>query len=324
MPKKIANPEIEEQSLIDEPGQKHTRYLRKALILLIVFMIGLSSGLFIGLKSGKSAYLLAEAKRKVDATVTVSQINPREGYTIPAVLGDVSSKLLAAGAIDLAQFTDVYAKAGIPLSEKEQKIFTEKSDAGIVITQQNQYFLLNLLWALGLTNQNSVLTDGPMMDNGKEQAGNFASTGGWTIGTKPPSELYASPILTLTAEQQARVDEAATLIYRPCCDNATFFPDCNHGMAMLGLLELMASQNATSGQMLDAAKYVNAFWFPQQSLAIATYFKAQQKIEFAKIDAQTLVSASFSSGSGFQQVQKWLVDNNLVEHNAGNGGSCGV
>ena len=25
-------------------------------------------------------------------------------------------------------------------------------------------------------------------------------------------------------------------IYRPCCNNSTYFPDCNHGMAMLGLL----------------------------------------------------------------------------------------
>ena len=38
------------------------------------------------------------------------------------------------------------------------------------------------------------------------------------------------------------VEEIAGNIYRPCCGNSTAFPDCNHGMAMLGLIELMVSQ----------------------------------------------------------------------------------
>jgi len=43
-----------------------------------------------------------------------------------------------------------------------------------------------------------------MMARGKTQIGNFASTGGWTIGAKKPTELYASTlIIPLTEEQQA-------------------------------------------------------------------------------------------------------------------------
>ena len=37
-------------------------------------------------------------------------------------------------------------------------------------------------------------------------------------------------------------------------------------MAMLGLLELMASQGATTDQIFEAAKNIDAFWFPQQTL----------------------------------------------------------
>ena len=79
--------------------------------------------------------------------------------------------------------------------------------------------------------------------------GGFASTGGWTLGVKKATELYASTkIMSLTDEQQARLLEVASQVYRPCCNNPTHFPDCNHGMAMLGLLELMASQDASTAR----------------------------------------------------------------------------
>lgn len=44
-------------------------------------------------------------------------------------------------------------------------------------------------------------------------------------------------------------------------------------MAILGLLELMASQGATIDQMFETAKYVNAYWFPQQTLEVAIYLQ---------------------------------------------------
>ena len=70
----------------------------------------------------------------------------------------------------------------------------------------------------------------------------FSSTGGWTLAAKPITELYASlDLIPLTAEEQKMVEEVAAAVYRSCCNNSTFFPDCNHSMAMLGLLELMAS-----------------------------------------------------------------------------------
>ncbi len=164
-----------------------------------------------------------------------------------------------------------------------------------------------------------------MLRNGKEQVVNFASTGGWTLASAPVSDLYASQsIISLTAEQQKRLEEVAAGVYRPCCDNPTHFPDCNHGMAMLGLLELMASHDASVGEMFEAAKYVNAFWFPQQSLEVAVLFKAAKNVEFAQAEAYQVVGQQLFSGSGFQAVHQALIQDGKLEQAPDGGGSCGV
>jgi len=137
--------------------------------------------------------------------------------------------------------------------------------------------------------------------------------------------LYSSvPIITLTQEQQTRLEEVAKAVYRPCCGNPTAFPDCNHGMAMLGLLELMASQDASVDEMFTAAKYANAFWFPQQTLELAIFFKASRGIDFADVGARQLVGAEVSSGSGFRAVHEWLVENKLLDQIPNTGSNCGV
>ncbi len=96
-------------------------------------------------------------------------------------------------------------------------------------------------------------------------------------------------------------------------------------MAMLGLLELMAAQDASTEEMFQAAKYINAFWFPQQTFEIALYFQAAEGMSFDEIDAKQMVSADFSSGSGFQRVHQWLDTNGYLNQSPGTGGSsCGV
>ncbi len=295
----------------------------KAIFILIVFIIGLGSGYLLGRQSMiTSSTDSPKANNMADMS---RQVNPPEGYKIPAVFGSVGPQMLMAGAIDLTRFIQIYKQAGQPLTDEQMIILTKGSNAQIVISQSNAYFLLNFFWALGLTNNNPVLTKGEMMANGKDQVGNFASTGGWTIGAKSPTDLFASAdMITLSDDQQKRLIEVASMVYRPCCDNPTQFPDCNHGMAMLGLLELMASQNASVDEMFTTAKYVNGFWYPQQMLEVATLFKAAQKVDFAQADARQVVSSRFSSGSGFQVVHQWLASNGLLEQAPGSGGSCGV
>lgn len=175
-------------------------------------------------------------------------------------------------------------------------------------------------------NQNPILTEGTMMQyGGQEKIGSFASTGGWTIGAKAVTDLYAStPLFKLTPAQQTHLEEVANDVYRPCCNNPTSFPDCNHGMAMLGVLELLASQDITVANMFKTAKYLNAFWFPQQTYELALAFNQGKGLDFAETDARELVSVNFSSSTGFRAVHQWLADNNLLQQAPRGGNSCGV
>jgi hypothetical protein len=322
--------EAEHKSLDEIPGSSQADYRRqgvaiKAIVLLVVFALGGGGGYMIGRQSMHGAVPTSQAQSQPDAMALMKEVNPPDGYQVAAVYGDVGPQLVAAGAIDMPKFASLYQQQNQPLTTDQQAILSKGTNANIVFTPGNAYFLLNFFWALGLTNQNAILTDGPMMSGGKDKVGGFASTGGWTLGVKEATELYASTkIMSLTDEQQARLLEVASQVYRPCCNNPTHFPDCNHGMAMLGLLELMASQDASTAEMFEAGKYVNAFWYPQQMLELATAFKASDKEDFTRVDAKTVVSADYSSASGFQAVHQWLSQNGLLEQAPSSSGSCGV
>ncbi len=268
--------------------------------------------------------LVQAPARGQDQPVRADQINPAEGFELPYTYGDIGPRLIEAGAIDVEAFKQVYIDAGNPLTEQQEQILLEGSDEHIVISRENAHFLLNLFWAFGLTNQNPILDEGPLVTNGQGSVTGYASTGGWILATRPIADLYSStPIVSLTPAQQQHVAEAAEGTYRPCCNNSTAFADCNHGMAMLGLFELMASQGATTEELFEAAKYINAFWFPQQTFDVATYFKLTTGQDFAEVDGRTFVGPQFMSGQGWSTVRQWLKQNGQIEQVPG-GGGCGV
>lgn len=286
--------------------------------VLAVFLLGLGSGY---LKWGQDETV--ELRQQKELTTLYEQVNPKDGYALPISYGDLGPRLLEGGVISYDAFAAIYENSGNPLSAEQTEILKNGSDEEIVITAQNAHFLLNFFWAVGLANKNSILTDGPMVQNSGGQIARFASTGGWTLATKPVTELYASmDLIPLTAEQQKLVEEVAAAIYRPCCNNHTLFPDCNHGMAMLGVLELMASQGATADAMFEAAKYINAYWFPQQTLETAIYLQLNEKIDFASADARLVVGNKLSSASGAGMVHEDLQAKGLLKQAPGQGGSC--
>ncbi len=323
----VSAPEISEKNNnVLEPNVSESRTKKKPkfrflrlFIFLITFTLGLGSGYLLWETE------LLQTKKTNTVTDLVSQINPPDGFKLSVTYGDIGPVMLAAGAIDYDKFLQVYDRAGRPLSDVQKEILIQGSDKRIVFNSENAYFLLNYFWALGLVCENPILTEGPMMQYGLEEVGRFASTGGWTIGAKPATDLYAStPLLTLTSEQQTRLERVAQNVYRPCCNNPTHFPDCNHGMAMLGLLTLLASEDASEAELYDAAKYANAFWYPQQYFELALYFDAVDGQEFSKVDSQKVVSGEFSSGTGFGNIHQYLVVNGLLEQAPGSGNSCGV
>lgn len=282
--------------------------------LLMVFLAGLGSGY---LKWGK------KATSGYDVTALQEQINPAHGYALPISYGDLGPQLVQGGMVNYDAFAAIYENSAKPLSAEQIKILLEGSDEQIVITRENAHFLLNFFWAVGLANRNSILTEGPIVQNSGGQVERFASTGGWTLASRPVKDLYASMnLISLTAEQQKLVEEVAAGIYRPCCGNHTLFPDCNHGMAMLGILELMAARGATADEMFEAAKYVNAYWFPQQTLETAIYLQLNEGVDFKDADAKLVVSKKFSSAAGSSMVHQDLQRRGFLPQAPGQGGSC--
>ncbi|MBI2042553.1 MAG: hypothetical protein HYT21_02305 [Candidatus Nealsonbacteria bacterium] len=255
----------------------------------------------------------------------LAQINPVEGYTVNATYGDIGPQLITAGAIDFEKMKALYEQSGKPLTDEQITILTEGSNEKIKISPENSYFLLNFLWAMGITNKNRILDEGPIMKYGEDQVGRFASTGGWTLGTAPSTEFFSKySIVTLSEEQQAILEDFAFNSYRPCCNNPTGFPDCNHGAAALALGEIMASQGATSEEIFEAFKYFNSFWFPQTYFDIATYFQAKEGKNWAEAPGRVVAGKEYSTPQGWQATRRWLTENGLLEETPEGGGTCGV
>ena len=196
---------------------------------------------------------------------------PNAPKTFSLYWGNLGARMVEAGVIDMERFENLYQQRG-GLSEADRKLLADSDNGNLVITSENSGMMLNMLWALGLGNKNPILENGPMMTysgaglpaEALAKAGNFASTGGWTLGKGNAMDHYSMhQFVTLTREQQDLVEKVAKNIYRPCCKNSTYFPDCNHGTAMLGLMEIMASQGASEPEMYKMSGEVNTLWFPK-------------------------------------------------------------
>lgn len=229
------------------------------------------------------------------------QVAPSQGVVLPVTWGSLGKQMVAAGVIDEPRFRAIYAARG-GLPQDMVQMLDGTNNGRIKITPENANIILNMLWALGLGNKNAILENGPMQDPRYGGAAGFASTDGWTLAKGKAMDHYsAHRFVTLTGAQQQLVETVAQNVYRPCCDNSTYFPDCNHGMAMLGLLELMASQGATADQMYQTALVVNSYWFPDTYLAIATYF-ANKGVLWNAVDPKTVLGAAYSSVQGYQKI----------------------
>jgi hypothetical protein len=242
-----------------------------------------------------------------------------EDVSLPINWSNFGKQMVDTGVIDAEKLEAIYLERGKILSAEEKNLLYGENNREILMTKENSAYLLNLLWAFGLANKNPILEDGPMTDLEYGGAGNFASTGGWTIAQGDAMEHYSRhAFAVLTPEQQDMVERVSKNIYRPCCGNSTYFPDCNHGMAMLGLLELMAVNGVSENEMYKVALRVNALWFPDQYETIAK-FLASNGIDWNKADPKEILGFEFSSGQGYSQIVSRI---SPVEKRSG--GGCGV
>lgn len=220
------------------------------------------------------------------------------GFALPLQWGDLGIQMAEAGVIDASRMIEMYQARGGAAQAEE--LLTTVVSQPIIMTDENAPLLLNMLWAFGLANKNAILEAGPMAQYG--ETGSLASTGGWTLAVDNPMDHYSRhAFVSLTSAQQEMVERMAKGIYRPCCGNSTHFPDCNHGMAMLGLLELMAARGMSEEEMYKVALEVNTYWFPDTYETIAQYLQETGRSR-ETVSPQELLGEQFSSGSGARQV----------------------
>jgi len=265
-------------------------------LLILVFVVVEILNISVEIDSRYSLSKRLEARESLQLQ---EKVLPKDGVILPIEWRGFGKKMIKIGVIDSEKFEGFYVSRG-GLGEYEKSLLFDKNTYELIVNEQNSGTILNLLWALGLANKNPILETGPMAQYG--DMGNFASTGGWTLAKEGAMDHYSRhKFFNLTPEQQKLVERVSKNIYRPCCDNPTHFPDCNHGMAMLGLLELMASQGISEQEMYEAALQVNALWFLEEYSTIARYLASKNQTLWAA-DPKEILGRDYSSASGFRRV----------------------
>lgn len=267
----------------------------------------------------KTTTTLASNATAIKLESLQEEVLPANGYIVKIRWGDLGKRMVDDGVIDKTKFARVLS-GGEKLPADFEKYLNGSDVDQIEVNAASAQFWVDVFWALGLANRNDILEKGQMAEGGN--TANFASTGGWTIGGKSPMQIYSGyNYINLTHKQQALVEEIAAGVYRPCCNNPTAFPDCNHGMAALGLIELMVAQGFSEDEIFKTLLSFNSFWFPQTYLDIAYYFTKNGR-DYLKVPAKEILSKSFSSAQGYQTVKKQIGD--IPWPILKSGGSCGA
>lgn len=308
--------------------KKFKKILLKAVPLWMVFVLVVNSSLATGIvqyyfmkqELNRNIAALAKTTKNPDELIKIlkQQVLPQAGYQTSLKWKDLGKKLVETGVIDKAKFEaslgeDAEGKAGM-------KYMDGTSEDNIAISEKNSHFVVNFFWALGLVNKSKVLDEGPMKTGGNP-TGNFASTGGWTLGAKKPMEIYSSEVvLPLNPFQQDLVKKIADSVFRICCGNATSFPDCNHGMAALGYIEWAVYNGLPENQIYKDLLAFNSFWFPQNYVEMAAFFD-KQGIKWKDVDPKLALSKDYSSNQGAARIKQSVQNLPGLQNQ---GGGCGA
>lgn len=297
--------------------------LSLALVLIIdsMVVVGVAEYYLLKKKLNQQIGKYLEANQNPEELVEAitRQVLSPEGYTTSLTWSEIGPKLVTLGAIDKQKYQEIFNSN--TNGQQDLDILNQPSDKPIVINENNSRFIVNTLWALGLTNKSKVLDQGQMR-TGETPTENFASTGGWTLGSKVAMELYSSQeIIPLTDEQQDLVQQIAANVYRPCCGNHTAFPDCNHGMAALGYIELAVANGLSEEQIYQDLLAFNSFWFPQTYVEMAVYFQQEEDLNWDQVNPKLALSNDYSSAYGARKITQAVQNVPGLESQ---GGGCGA
>ena len=229
----------------------------------------------------------------------VSRVIPEAGFQSRIALGDAVIRLMGYGVVDAGRMFALYGTSG-GLPDALSGVLAEPLDEPIRLTAENAGYYVNMLWPIGLATHMQGNEESPL--NG-ESLYRFASTGGWTLGQAENGGAYFNkyPIVDLTPDHEALVLRVAKSTYRPCCNNSTFFQDCNHGSALLGLLQLGAAQGLSEAELYREALAFNSFWFPQNYIRTALYLKIFERTEWPDVDPAVVLGFRYSAGGPWQE-----------------------
>ncbi len=240
---------------------------------------------------------------------------PVAGFQSRISLGDSVPRLVAAGILNPDRLAEAYANRDAdnqapshfpmpalpPAAAAKAEPGPERWNAlhwpspqPILLNRDTAAFYLLALWPLGLANRMRANERSPV--NG-QNLDRLATTANWTLGDAPNGSVYFNryPIVSLSPEQEALVVRVAETIYRPCCDNSTFAQDCNHGSAMLGLLQLGVTQGLDERELYQEALMFNAYWFMETYAKTALYFKLFQALDWAEVEPEIATSYPYSA-----------------------------
>ena len=254
--------------------------------------------------------------------ILLSDLFPSQGFKTSVRLNNIVPELVSSGAINLTKVKELY---GNGLTQQEIDILTKPSYTNLTLNSSNANFYLLIFWALGIANKNQVLDNFSALANASNYSvADFASTGGWTLGTNSNSMAYFDKLslLNLTPLEQNKMYDVATHSYRPCCDNPTAFPDCNHGAALLALTELGASEGLNESQLYMLDLQAQTLWFP--SYYATTALELHYKNVSYWANARVVLGANYSSASGWYHNSYGPLKANNQLPSAGQAAACGV
>ncbi len=304
---------------------ERTWYVAFGIITVLALMMGIligshmPQGTTMNMSGGTSSGTLGPNVTQIaEFNQARSEVMPQRGYILPAKWGTSIRQLVADGALNVTALALILNKSGQPLTAQEQQILAGTSTVNVTVNSSDSTFMLMVLWSLGINNNNTMIGNGPIMKFGGNPD-NLASTGGYRpLGNLQLGKLN---IIGLTQHEQAVANYTAFYSYRPCCDNPTMMPDCNHGAAALGLIELMASQGANETTVFTALKEFNSFEFPQEYTNLAMFLKGRG-VDFSSVPGYVLVSKNVSSGSVAAKIQQSLSSSQMGQTGGGSGCSA--
>ncbi len=238
----------------------------------------------------------------------VNVIYPAGGFELPITWGGSVKQLIASGALNETTLIYSVLKSNETITPYEEEIMSGTYSGYVYINSSNAEFFLNVLWSIGVNDNNSIITKGPLSSYGNPYQ--YASTGGYLpLGRL---KLAGLNLINLTAAQENEVMDVSAAAFRPCCDNPAMFPDCNHGAAELALIEMMAAQGYNESQIFTVLQRFLSEYFPQNMFEEAVIYAAHG-INFSSVPANVTIGRSLFSASGQQNVAAYIQKYGLLQ-----------